>query len=181
MLGCETTADSINTETSKNDSKTKTKDDGLPPPPAPIANADIEIYGGEKFKISENNGKVILVNLWAIWCTPCIAEMPHLNELHEKYKDQGLIILGLNTGNDMGGKETEENVKAFVEKQGLKYTIGWSHRPLTEQFMKLGQMNGIPQSFLINRNGKLTGIFQGGGPKVISQMKENVEKVVNEQ
>lgn len=176
--GSRTATPSKETSGETNEENTS-KDDGYPPPPEAIANANFELIDGESFNLKEAKGKVVLINLWAIWCGPCIQEMPHLNEMQEKYKDKGFVVLGLNTGNDYGAKEKKGNIDKFVERQKLNYSIGWSERSLTEEFFRLGRMNGIPQSFLINRDGKLTGIFQGGGPKVITQMKENVEKVVN--
>jgi thiol-disulfide isomerase/thioredoxin len=160
--------------------KEKAKSSEYPPPPKAIATAEIELLNGDTFKLEENEGKVILINLWAIWCGPCIKEMPHLNEMQDKYKDKDFIILGLNTGDDFGQKEVKPNIEKFVDRLKLNYTMGWSQRELTDEFFRLGQMNGIPQSFLIDRDGKLRGMFQGGGPRVIISMKETVEKVVNE-
>lgn len=189
FTACNNTGASKATETSnekttdkaevKSDDK-KTKNDGNPLAPKAILSADIELLDGGNFKLEEKKGKVVLINLWAIWCGPCINEMPHFNEMQEKYKDKGFIVLGLNTGNDIGEKEKAANIEKFVEKQSLNYTIGYSDRKLTTEFFQLGRMNGIPQSFLINREGKLMGIFQGGSDKVIYQMKNYVEKVVNE-
>jgi thiol-disulfide isomerase/thioredoxin len=177
------TSDTTGQSTAKNKKdqtdSDKSKDDS-PPAPKAIATAEIEMLDGETFKLEDNKGKVVLINLWAIWCGPCIKEMPHLNEMQEKYKDKDFIILGLNTGDDFGNKEAQPNIEKFVERQKLNYKIGWSHRELTSEFFSLGQMNGIPQSFLINREGKLKGIFQGGGPNVIISMKETVDKIVNE-
>lgn len=174
---------------SKVDSKSKADEKGdkeksdsgnYPPAPEAIATADIELIDGEKFNIAEQKGKVVLINLWAIWCGPCIKEMPHLNELNELYGDKGFVLVGLNTGDDIGEKESADRINKFVAKQELNYKIGYSHRALTSEFFRLGQMNGIPQSFLIDRNGHLRGIFQGGGPKPISSMKEVVKNLMEE-
>lgn len=165
---------------STKDNQAKSSNDDYPPPPKAIATADFELMNGQNFRVEDKKGKVILINLWAIWCGPCIKEMPHLNEMQEKFKDKDLVILGLNTGDDFGQKEVAANIDKFAKKQNLNYQIGYSARSTTEEFFRLGQMNGIPQSFLIDRNGKLRGIFQGGGPRVILTMKETVEKIVNE-
>lgn len=169
------------TEATKNpDAKTEKEGSSeYPPAPKAIATADIEMLDGEEFKLEDQKGKVVLINLWAVWCMPCIKEIPHLNEMQEKYKDKGFVVVALNTGDDLGEKESVENVRRFVKKHDMRYPVGWSDEELTGAFFELGQMNGIPQNFLINREGELTGIFQGGGPKVIAMMEENVEKVVN--
>ena len=114
--------------------KTKSSSKDYPPAPKAIATADIELINGEKFNIAEQKGKVVLVNLWAIWCGPCIQEMPHLNEMNELYGDKGFVLIGLNTGDDIGEKESADRIDKFVAKQNLNYKIGYSHRPLTTEF-----------------------------------------------
>ena len=137
--------------------------------------ADVKNLDNTTYKLQDKKGKVVLVNLWATWCGPCIAEMPHLNEMQEKYRDKGFEIIGLNTDD-----ESKDAIDAFAAKQKLNYQLGWADGPMMGEFVKLTKLAGIPQSILINREGQLTGVFTGGGPKVIGQMKETVEKIVNE-
>jgi thiol-disulfide isomerase/thioredoxin len=183
LAGCPATDTSKNSanETKSGTNETKKQDDNAyPPAPAAIAQAEIKLLDGKTFKLEEQKGKVILFNLWGIWCGPCIAEMPNLVEMQTKYKDKNFEIVGLNVGDDNGNPETEEAVKAFVEKKQLNYTIGYADRPLFEEFARVGQMAGVPISVLINRNGKMVGIFQGGGVKVLNTMKDTIEKTVSE-
>lgn len=157
----------------------KTDDSGYPAPPASIAQAEIKMIDGATFKLEDKKGKVVLFNLWGIWCGPCIAEMPHLIELQEKHKDNGFEVVGLNVGDADGETESEEAIKVFAEKQKLNYQLGYSDRKLFEEFIKISKMAGVPQSILINRDGKMTGVFTGGGPRVIKSMKETVDKTMN--
>ncbi|CAN5455186.1 hypothetical protein BH18ACI1_BH18ACI1_04840 [soil metagenome] len=163
-----------------NNNSAETKSSSYPNAPAGIMQPEIKDVDGNAFKLEDKKGKVVLVNLWAIWCGPCIAEMPHLVEMQEKYKDQGFEIVGLNIGDNEGQHEPEENVKAFAEKMKLNYQLGYADDKLTGEFNKITRMGGIPQSFLVNREGKLINVFQGGGSRVVNQMKEAVEKVMNE-
>ena len=135
---------------------------------------------GTIFKLEDQKGKVILFNLWGIWCGPCIAEMPHLIEMQEKYRDKNFEIIGLNIGDQDGNPESEEAIKAFAEKQKLNYQLGYAGRALYDEFNRVSKLGGVPQSILVNRDGKMTGVFSGGGPRVIKLMKETVEKTVNE-
>ncbi len=146
-----------------------------PPAPSAIMQADIKNLDDTTYKLQDKKGKVVLVNLWATWCGPCIEEMPHLVEMHEKYKDKGFEVIGLNSDD-----ETKQQIDTFAAKQKLNYPLGWADGKLMNEFVKVSRLNGIPQSLLINRDGQLTGVFTGGSPKVINQMKETVEKIVNE-
>ena len=170
----ETKSNSVTAETKKTD------ESGYPPPPAGIAQAEIKMVDGSTFKLEEKKGKVILFNLWGIWCGPCIQEMPHLIELQEKYKDKNFEIIGLNVGDEDGQPETAENINAFVQKHNLNYQIGYADRKLFEEFARVSKLAGVPQSVLINRSGKMINIFAGGGPNVINSLKETVAKEMSE-
>ena len=153
----------------------------FPPVPSGLYQAEIKDLEGKTFKLEDKKGKVVLVNLWATWCGPCIAEMPHLKEMQEKYQDKGFEVLGLNTGdNETGEAEPVEKIKAFIAQKQLNYPIGYADENFFSQMLKITRMSGIPQSILINREGKMTGIFKGGGSAVISQIKETVEKTMSE-
>ena len=168
-------------ETAKpSDSTTESKKGDYPPAPTGVMQAEIKDLEGNAFKIEDKKGKVVIINFWAIWCAPCIAEMPHLVEMQEKYGDKGFEVIGLNAGDDDGGIEPADNIKAFAEKQNLNYQLGYADGKLMNEFVKVSRMSGIPQSLLINREGQLTGVFTGGGRGVINKMKESVEKTMNE-
>lgn len=146
-----------------------------PPAPSAIMQADIKLLDDTTFKLQDKKGKVLLVNLWATWCVPCIEEMPHLVEMQDKFRDKGFEIIGLDVD-----PETKQEIEAFAAKQKLNYTLGWADDKLQNEFVKVTRLNGIPQTLLINRDGQLTGVFTGGGKTTLIKMKETVEKIVNE-
>ncbi len=152
-----------------------TEKGNFPPAPVGIIQADIKALEGSSFKLADKKGKILLVNMWATWCAPCIAEMPHLVEMQNKYRDQGFEVIGLNQDD-----EDAELIKSFAAKQNLNYQLGWSDSALYAEFVKITRLAGIPQTILINREGQMTGVFAGGGNSVISKMKETVEKTVNQ-
>ena len=139
--------------------------------PKAVTDVELQAVGGSSFKISDYKGDVVLINLWATWCTPCIEEMPYFNKLHTKFGDDGLTIIGLNAD-----EETDAQVNRFVGEQKLIYKIGWAEAEVVKEFYKISKLPGIPQSLLINREGKMVGMFRGGGPRVISQMVRAIEK-----
>lgn len=150
-----------------------------PPVPAAIAQAEFKMLDGTTFKLEDQKGKVILFNLWATWCGPCRGEMPHLVEMQEKYRDKNFEIIGLDVGTD-GVPESAEAITEFAKQMKLNYKLGWADNKSSNEFARLAQMPGIPISILVNREGKMTGIFAGGGAKVIKSVEETVEKTINE-
>jgi thiol-disulfide isomerase/thioredoxin len=128
---------------------------------------------------SLKKGKVYLIDFWATWCVPCIAGMPHLSQLQQKYKDRGLDVIGI-TSNDPYGN-TQDKVAAFVKsRQGLmQYDIAWvpesSKKNLTGIFVhpwmqKAGTMN-LPTVFLVDRNGNIAYI---GDPHTVDGVLDQV-------
>lgn len=152
----------------------KVKSDA-PQAPSAVMQTAIKVLDGTEFKVEDKKGKVVLLNLWATWCGPCRAEMPDLIALQDKYRDKDFEIVGLNTDN-----ESAESIKAFAQQMKLNYTLAWTDGTLMSALMSISKFNGIPQSYLIDREGKLRGVFVGGGANVISQVKETVNKVVTE-
>lgn len=90
-------------------------------------------------------GKVVLVEFWATWCGPCVAGIPHLNELQSKYRGLGLRIISLTD-------EDRATVEAFQTraKAPIEYTVG-TGSVLSATY----GVNGIPHAFLVGRSGKL--------------------------
>jgi thiol-disulfide isomerase/thioredoxin len=147
-----------------------------PPVSAAIMQAELKGLDGAKFKLEDYKGKVVLVNLWATWCGPCKGEMPHLIEMQNAHKEKGFEILGL----DVDENDTEDNVKNFAAEMKLNYTLGWTGDKTYADLLKISKFQGIPQSFLISREGQLLGVFTGGSPTTIAKLKEIAGKAVSE-
>jgi len=145
-------------------------------PPAPAMQAEIKDIDGNSFKLEDKKGKVILVNLWAIYCAPCREEMPEFVALQDKFRDKNFEIVGLDTDES----DTPEAIKAFAQKMKLNYQLGYADEKIMNDFLKISKFGGIPQSYLIDREGKLRGVFLGGGAANVGKIKDSVEKVVNE-
>ncbi len=151
-----------------------------PPLASGLADAELELLDGTKTKISDRKGKVLLLNIWGIWCGPCRAEMPHLVELQQQYGDRGFEIVGLNIGDRDGAPESVAAIKTFADSMKLNYTLVRSPGAATQQFYSISKQQVVPQTLLIDREGHLRGVFVGGGARVINSMKENVEKTMSE-
>jgi thiol-disulfide isomerase/thioredoxin len=158
----------------------KKEESVYPPLKSDVADAEMETMDGGKAKISDRKGSVVLVNLWGIWCGPCRAEMPHLIELQNKYRDKGYVTIGLNVGDDDGNPEDFGKIKEFGEKTGLNYELTRSSREMKSNIFRLANFDGVPLSLLIDRDGHLRAVLRGGGPAAIKQLKDNVDKVMAE-
>jgi thiol-disulfide isomerase/thioredoxin len=158
------------TSPTKSASTSNSAESSIPPLPENVMQASISLLDGQKAKLADYSGKVLIVDLWATWCGPCRQEIPHLVELAKEYKGKGVEVIGLTNENP----ETDaEMVKEFSKVFNINYTIGWA-----DQEMQSGLMRGrqaIPQTLIIGRDGKVLKHYVGFNPRLIPQMKEVIE------
>jgi thiol-disulfide isomerase/thioredoxin len=140
-----------------------------------IAQADMGTLDGSTTKIADHKGKVLLLNMWATWCGFCRQEMPVLVRLQDQHRDAGFEVIGMNVDD-----ESLDEVNQFAQEMKLNYTLVWSDTRLTREFLKVSKFEGIPQSFLVDRDGNLRGIFTGANPANLRKMEELIAGVVAE-
>jgi thiol-disulfide isomerase/thioredoxin len=184
MSGCGGNVQSSNTvannSATNNAAQKKDIATDYPPLASGLSDAEVAMVDGTKFKLSDKKGKVLLVNIWGTWCGPCIAEMPHLIELQNTHGEKGFEVIGLNIGDGNGSPEPLDDIKEFVAKQKLNYTIAIASNTVTNQFYLITKQQVVPQTILVDREGKLRGVFVGGGPRIFNSLKQTVEKTMAE-
>ncbi len=154
--------------------------EGYPELPKKISEAWLtSIYGGS-FRLADLKGKVVLVTLWATWCGPCRPQVPVFNELYDKHHAAGLNILAVNAGDGNDDTESEEAIIKYRDRLAVRFDLFSSNIDFTNEVSSLTKFQGIPQTFLVDRNGKLRGVFLGGSSKVDKVMVETLEKVMKE-
>lgn len=146
-----------------------------PPAPTALMQANLTKTDGNSFKLSDYRGKVLLVNVWATWCGPCRQEVPELIQLQSKYKEKGFEVIGLN----LDEEETPEMIKDFGKELEVNYELVRGNSELFKEFYQISKRDAIPQSFLIDREGKLLGVFVGGGA-ALKRLIESTNKVMAE-
>jgi peroxiredoxin len=113
-------------------------------PPAPAFN--VTDLSGQTISLANLRGKVVLVNFWAAWCTPCRAEIPQFVRLQEKYRAQGFQLVGISIDDPEGA------LRDFCRESRVNYPIVMGDQTMAEKF---GAVLGLPTSFLIGRDGRI--------------------------
>jgi len=117
----------------------------------------------EPTSLTSLKGKVVLVDFWASWCQPCVFTVPKLQSLHERFKDRGLVVLGVNMD------EEPATIAAAVTKHGMTYsqwtpqTSGWDD-PAVMTYVSQGS---IPTIYLLDASGSVRLSLQGLPPLFI--------------
>jgi thiol-disulfide isomerase/thioredoxin len=101
---------------------------------------------GRKIELAELKGKVVLIDFWATWCGPCRIEIPGFVELQNRYRDEGLVVIGVSLDDSV------EPVKDFYREFKMNYPVAMGDGKVTELF---GGILGLPTTFLVGRDGRI--------------------------
>jgi len=108
---------------------------------------------GKLVRLSDYRGKVVLLNFWATWCSPCRFEIPWFIEFQRQYKDAGLEVLGISMDEDGW-----EAVKPFLTRFGVNYRILMGDDMVAQLY---GGVDSLPTTFLIDRQGRVAAVHIG--------------------
>lgn len=114
--------------------------------PGPAPDFTLQLFDGGTFRLSEQRGKVVVVNFWASWCIPCRDEAPVLERAWQRYRDQGVVLVGLDIW------DTERDARAFMSEFGIDYPNGPDPRGAAA--IEYG-VTGIPETFFIRPDGTI--------------------------
>src|SRR6266849_4620912 len=146
--------------------------------PQNLRDTKLQTLDGDSLKLADFADKVLIVNIWAVWCGPCRLEMPELVKISNEYKSRGLVVVGLATSYN----EDEPQVREYVQSKSIPYKVIFDDGKLEGPLVQLvsGQ-SVIPQSFVISRDGRIVKHFQGFNPYSTPQtMRMAVEEALND-
>jgi len=110
---------------------------------------------GQTVSLGNLQGKPVLINFWATWCSPCRSEMPYIQEIYEEWADKGLVVLAINIG------ESSAKAEEFMQSYNLSFTVLLDTKQDVAQRYNI---SGIPTTFFIDKDGiiqdKVIGAFQ---------------------
>jgi len=109
---------------------------------SPAPDFELQAISGQTVRLSDLNGKPVVINFWATWCGPCVREMPALQKYQNRHPD--LVVLGLNEG------ESVEVVKAFIDKMNFTYQILLDEKT---QVAPQYQVMIMPTTYFVDENG----------------------------
>lgn len=140
----------------------------------PVPSIKLKDLDGNEKDISEYKGKTVLINFWGLRCGSCIEEMPHLNGLHDKYKDKGLVILGINAdgidGDFIKGPKGVVNLPV-----SLKYTL---IQDAEMKHIDTFKMEAAPLNILIDTEGVVQFYHSGYEPGDETKLDEKIGSVI---
>jgi len=125
---------------------------------------------GETYTLSDLRGQAVVINLWATWCPPCRAEMPALQKMYAEYKDQGLVILAVNST----VQDTASAVPPFASEYSLTFPILLDDAGSVNNAY---QVRSLPSSYFIDRKGIVRQVIIGG-PMSEALLRTRIEDIL---
>jgi thiol-disulfide isomerase/thioredoxin len=131
---------------------------------------ELPTLAGSPFKLGDQEGKVVVLDFWATWCGPCVAALPKINETTAKYKEKGVVFQAVNQG------EEASIAKEFLAAQKLDVPV------ILDQEGKVGtlfKVEGIPQTVIIDKTGKIQAVHVGAGPTIGEQLAKELDDILS--
>jgi cytochrome c biogenesis protein CcmG, thiol:disulfide interchange protein DsbE len=109
------------------------------------------LKGGGDISLSSYRGKIVILNFWASWCPPCIAEAPTFNEIQSRYGGRGVAVIGVDS------QDFASDARTFAREQHVNYAL--VHDSSNDVTNRWGVTSGFPVTFVINRAGAVQKMF----------------------
>ena len=122
---------------------------------------------GRQVHLKDLRGKVVVVDFWATWCPPCREQMPHLQQIHQQFSDKGVVVLGLDVGED------GPRVSQFARQSAYTFTLLLGSEPgVTELYF----VDGFPTTLVVDRQGKI--VYRAVGGQSPDTLRAAIQKAI---
>ena len=130
---------------------------------------------GNTFRLSDHLGKeTILIDFWATWCQPCMAEMPHLQRMYDQYKSKGFLVVAVS----MDGPDTMADVPAFSKRNNMNFPV------VLDEDSRIASIynprKSAPESVIIDKTGRIFAVREGYNPGDEAYVEKDVLKVLDQ-
>jgi cytochrome c biogenesis protein CcmG/thiol:disulfide interchange protein DsbE len=122
-------------------------------------------------KLSDLAGRVVYVDFWASWCTPCRKSFPWMNTMQQRYDAQGFSIIAINLD------QKPEQAKRFLDEMSAKFTVAYDPEGKTAE---LYNVQGMPSSYLIDRKGQIRQSHIGFRQKDKAPLEQAIREILHE-
>jgi thiol-disulfide isomerase/thioredoxin len=130
-------------------------------------------FNSAPLNIASLRGKVVLVDFWTYGCVNCVNTLPHVTELYAKYKDRGLVVVGIHTP-EFPFEKSASNVQAALKRHGITYPVAQDN---DSQTWNAYGNRYWPAQYIVDQSGKI--VFQHDGEGQYEQMDRIVQKLLN--
>ena len=135
----------------------------------PAPDFTLASFDGRKVTLGELRGKVVVINFWASWCLTCRQEAAYLEETWRKYKDQGVVFIGVDY------LDTEREALAYIREYGVTYING---PDIGTRISQDYNIKGVPETYFVDQNGQLRGVHIG--PMEYPQLDEKIMELLSQ-
>lgn len=135
------------------------------PTSGPAPDFTLQTFEGDVFRLADQRGKVVIINFWASWCVPCRDEAPILQDVWERYRDRGVVMVGI------AYLDVEKDSLAFTEEFGIIYPNGLD---VGQLIAKQYRIQGVPETFIVDPGGNI--IEFHAGPASVGQLDAILER-----
>ena len=133
----------------------------------PAPDFELTTFDGQLIRLSDQRGKVVVINFWASWCIPCREEAPVLEATWRDYRESGVVFIGVDY------LDNEREALAYIEEFDLTYPNGPDLRTRIAQAYRI---QGVPETFFVDRSGMLRGVHIG--PITEAQLVSRIETLL---
>jgi thiol-disulfide isomerase/thioredoxin len=148
-----------------------TQNDGEAAALTPLPEINLQDLDGRKVAADGLKGNILVLDFWATWCVPCLAEIPVWNNLQQKYGDKGLKVIGVT----LASGDAKE-VKPFVARSKMQYTVLMGDDDQTYDF----NIVGFPTTLLVTKDMKIYRRYVGTSPRKAAQIEADILKLLEQ-